>query len=78
MAFSSKDKWDNPNWVISTSKEEMEADFDGWGTKVTSIVRAMQKPDIWALFYHLPAKSFHKNRLCLLGDAAHATTYVHT
>ncbi|KAF2731731.1 FAD/NAD(P)-binding domain-containing protein [Polyplosphaeria fusca] len=74
VAFSSAKEWKNPNWVVSTSKEEMQADFAGWGPKVTSIVGAMQKPDIWALFYHLPASTFYKDRICLLGDAAHATT----
>lgn len=34
----------------------------------------MEKPDKWALFDHLPAPSFYKGRLCMLGDAAHAST----
>jgi len=29
---------------------------------------------VWALFDHPPAPMFYKGRLCLLGDAAHATT----
>ena len=29
---------------------------------------------MWALFDHPPAPIFYKGRLCLLGDAAHATT----
>lgn len=52
----------------------MIADFAEWGTHVQKIVRAMEKPDIWALFMHPPCKSYYKGRLCLLGDAAHATT----
>jgi salicylate hydroxylase len=34
----------------------------------------MEKTDVWALFDHPPAPYFYKGRLCLLGDAAHATT----
>lgn len=34
----------------------------------------MEKPDVWALFDHLPAPTYYKDRLCLLGDAAHAST----
>ena len=34
----------------------------------------IEKPDVWALFDHPPAPVFYKGRLCLLGDAAHATT----
>lgn len=52
----------------------MNADYAEWGTHVQKIIHAMQKPDIWALFYHLPCSTFYKGRVCLLGDAAHATT----
>jgi salicylate hydroxylase len=34
----------------------------------------MEKPDVWALFDHPPASTFYKNRLAVLGDAAHAST----
>lgn len=52
----------------------MQADYAAWGPKVQSIINAIQKPDVWALFYHPPANTFYKKRICLLGDAAHATT----
>lgn len=55
----------------------MQADYAGWGPTVQSIINAMQKPDIWALYYHPPADTFYKARICLLGDAAHATTPHH-
>jgi salicylate hydroxylase len=34
----------------------------------------MEKPDLWALFDHLPAPTYYKGRLCLVGDSAHAST----
>jgi salicylate hydroxylase len=34
----------------------------------------IQGPDVWAIFDHPPVSTFHKDRLCLLGDAAHATS----
>jgi salicylate hydroxylase len=34
----------------------------------------MEKSDVWALFDHPPAPTYYKGRLCLLGDAAHAST----
>ena len=34
----------------------------------------MKKFDVWALFDHPPAPTYYKGRLCLLGDAAHAST----
>jgi salicylate hydroxylase len=74
VAFRSSKEWNDEKWVVTTSKEKMRKDFDGWGQTVQSIVNEMQKPDIWALFYHPPANTFYKGRICLLGDAAHATT----
>jgi salicylate hydroxylase len=74
VAFSSRETWDDDKWVVTTSKEDMEADFAEWGPHVQKIVGAMQKPDIWALFMHPPCNTYTKGRVCLLGDAAHATT----
>ncbi|KAH8602261.1 hypothetical protein B0O99DRAFT_657989 [Bisporella sp. PMI_857] len=66
--------WDDSAWVKPVKKEEMEADFDNWGPRVKSILSMIKKPDVWALFDHPLAESFTKGRVCLLGDAAHATT----
>lgn len=74
VAFSSCPEWKHDKWVITTSKDEMTADFAAWGPHVQSIVHAMQKPDIWALFQHPPCHTYYKGRVCLLGDAAHAST----
>jgi salicylate hydroxylase len=52
----------------------MLSDFSGWGTNVRNIISLMQKPDTWALFDRPPAESYFKGRVCLLGDAAHAST----
>ncbi|KAI1387978.1 mannitol 1-phosphate dehydrogenase [Hypoxylon trugodes] len=76
VAFSSCDTWTDPHWVVTTSKEKMLSDFANWGPTVTSIVDAMEKRDIWALFNHPPAPIYYGTNplICLLGDAAHATT----
>ncbi|EUC48441.1 hypothetical protein COCMIDRAFT_87469 [Bipolaris oryzae ATCC 44560] len=74
VAFRSRKTWDSEKWVVTTSKQDMEADFADWGPHVQKIVGAMQNPDIWALFMHPPCETYTKGRVCLLGDAAHATT----
>ncbi|KAI9666063.1 MAG: hypothetical protein M1821_003998 [Bathelium mastoideum] len=77
VAFRTKrdGKWDHGNqWVLPGNKEQMVSDYDGWGKDVQSILRMMRNPDIWALFDHLAAKSYYKGKVCLLGDAAHAST----
>src|SRR5256885_2659999 len=52
----------------------MEKDFEDWGQDVKSLLSLMEKTDLWALFDHPPAESYYKGRVCLLGDAAHAST----
>lgn len=54
----------------------MLADYSNWSSAVQSIIAAMQKPDIWALFNHAPARTYFQPRpyICLVGDAAHAST----
>lgn len=74
VAFSSADTWEDEEWIVHADREKMYNDFEGWGDHVQKILRMMQKPDIWALFNHLPAETYYKGRVCLAGDAAHAST----
>ena len=37
-------------------------------------MEAVRTPDIWALFDHTPAKTYYNSHICLVGDAAHAST----
>ncbi|QIX00185.1 hypothetical protein AMS68_005702 [Peltaster fructicola] len=75
VAFASKDgEWGSDQWVQPMNREHMEKDFEGWVPAARQILQLMQKPDVWALFEHLPAPTYHKGRVVLLGDAAHAST----
>ncbi|KAH7075308.1 salicylate 1-hydroxylase-like protein [Paraphoma chrysanthemicola] len=76
VAFSSRPTWDNAQWVVQTSREDMLEDFKEWGPTVVSIMQNLQKPDIWALFNHPPAPTYLSTEpsICLVGDAAHAST----
>ena len=49
-------------------------DFKGWEDSVTSILSLVEKPNIWAVFNHPPTETYFKWRLCIMGDAAHAST----
>lgn len=71
-------RWDEEAWVRPATKEEMLASFRGWSEPVKSILNLIEKPDLWALFDHLPAATyFREGKLCLLGDSAHASTPHH-
>jgi salicylate hydroxylase len=67
--------WDSPEWVVPVKRAEMLQDFEGWGDSVRDIVSLMQKTDVWALFDHRPAETYYRGgKVCILGDAAHAST----
>lgn len=74
VAFTSARSWPHKDMIVRSTKEGMYADFEGWSAHVRSIMKLMTKPDIWALFNHLPADTYTNGRICMLGDAAHAST----
>ena len=78
VAFRTKEDgvWDHgAKWVLPGDKERMLRDYEGWGSHVQAILRMMKSPDIWALFDHPPAHTYHRRgSICLLGDSAHAST----
>ena len=77
VAFRTKadGKWEDDRWVKPMSMHDMFDDFKDWGESVQGILSLVEKPDVWALFNHLPADTYYrKGKICLLGDSAHAST----
>jgi len=76
VAIGTKDEWTDDEWVVKRSKEEMLADYADFTDRVKAILNCVKNADVWALFHHKPARTFYqtKPRICLIGDAAHATT----
>jgi len=76
VAFASRLKWTEKDWVVKPSREELREDFKHWGTTVQSIIESLEKPNVWALFNHPPAPTYYRTEplICLVGDAAHAST----
>ena len=74
VAFNSLADWPHEKMVIPSSQVEMIQKYSDWGPDVQAIIQLISKSDIWALFDHAPADTYCKGRVCLLGDAAHAST----
>ncbi|KAH3965011.1 hypothetical protein HBI70_177380 [Parastagonospora nodorum] len=76
VAFSSRPTWTDPKWVVQTSRVEMLEDYKDWSPAVRNLIANVQSPDIWALFNHPPAPTYYSTKplICLVGDAAHAST----
>ncbi|UQC78867.1 salicylate 1-monooxygenase SalA, partial [Colletotrichum lupini] len=68
------------NMTSQTTRKEVADVFQDWGPTVKSLIDLL--PDEitkWAIFdtYDYPAPTYVKGRLCLAGDAAHASTPHH-
>ena len=76
VAFRTKDdgKWNDDRWVLPMDRQSMESDFADWDSSVKKILSLMDKPDVWALFDYPPAPTYYRGRICVAGDAAHAST----
>ncbi|KAF7189094.1 6-methylsalicylic acid decarboxylase atA [Pseudocercospora fuligena] len=74
VAFSSCDTWDQEKWVVPSEVKDIHEDFKHFGEPVQTIINMMEHTDIWALFNHLPARTYVKGNVTIIGDAAHATT----
>lgn len=76
VAFRTKDdgEWNDDRWVLPMDRQRMESDFADWDTSVKKILSLMDKPDVWALFDYPPAHTYYRGRICIAGDAAHAST----
>ena len=73
-AISSGETWNHKDWEIPSSHEEILADYKGWGEPIQKVLSLMGIPDIWALFEDPPAEAYFNGRVCITGDAAHAST----
>ncbi|KAI1322565.1 mannitol 1-phosphate dehydrogenase 2 [Xylariaceae sp. FL0255] len=76
VAFASYKTWNSPHWVVQASHDQRNGDFVNYGPAVKALVAAMELSTIWALFDHPPAPTYYgtRPRVCLVGDAAHAST----
>jgi salicylate hydroxylase len=61
-------------WRQPCTIESVLGDFKDWGSPIIELLKTINKPEKLALFDSRPAKTYTKGLLCLLGDAAHAST----
>ncbi|KAK0647443.1 6-methylsalicylic acid decarboxylase atA [Lasiodiplodia hormozganensis] len=68
-----KDSWDSPSWDLPDFKNQLRADFEKFSPHVQRILHGTEMSAAHALFEHPPAPRYSRDRICLVGDAAHAT-----
>lgn len=72
--------WADRRLVIPSNKEDAQKDFEDFGHTVRSIMdMLLEKLDCWAVFdtCDFPASTYCQGRVCIAGDAAHASSPHH-
>ncbi|CVL08607.1 related to salicylate 1-monooxygenase [Fusarium proliferatum] len=77
---SSSDDWPSESQlVLPATKEDLLRDFEGFRPSVLRILDNTDKLDRWAIFDlgENPVPTFATGRVCIIGDAAHASSPHH-
>ena len=71
-----REPWENTqNWVLPAQREAMKKQFASWGDVCYKIMDLMGDPPFFATHHHATGpESYISDRVCLIGDAAHAMT----
>jgi salicylate hydroxylase len=79
--LSDPNPWpDTEHMVAEGTRAEVEAALEGWHPTVLALVGLLpERLNTWALFDtgEFPAAAYNRGRVCLLGDAAHASSPHH-
>ena len=73
VAIQERDEWADEGWNFEDDPENLRAAFAGFGAEVHELLARVTKVYLWGLFRHPVAQSWHKDRVAILGDAAHPT-----
>lgn len=66
--------WEDKEWKVQSNKEELLRDLQGWHPGVLELLLKHGNGEKWAMFHSPANQPYYRGRICLLGDAAHATT----
>jgi salicylate hydroxylase len=80
IAFATQDEWPHEKLTAPATKQEVMEAFKDWTPAVRTIVSLLEESlDKWAIFdtYDHPAPTFSSGRICVAGDAAHASSPHH-
>ena len=81
VAFATEEgEWPHEKLTAPATKDEVMEVFKDWNPAVRTIVSLLEDSlDKWAIFdsYEHPAPTFSSGRVCIVGDAAHASAPHH-
>jgi salicylate hydroxylase len=71
VAFAPAGSFTEESWSATATVGEFLAEFDGWDSRLTDLIRAGGTPGRWALLDRAPLRRWSRGPATLLGDAAH-------
>ncbi|PZQ99443.1 MAG: monooxygenase [Cereibacter sphaeroides] len=73
VAVEERNRWVDEGWALRDDPLAMRVAFEGFSPRVQSWLERVEDVHLWGLFRHPVAKSWHRGRTAILGDAAHPT-----
>lgn len=71
VAVEERDDWTEEGWQITGDINDVRAAFDGWDSRIDSMLGACETCYLWGLFDRAPLPHWHDGRAVLVGDACH-------
>jgi salicylate hydroxylase len=71
VGFVPADEAMKESWSASGDPDVLRREFEGWDSRIGSVLAQVGKTFRWALYDREPLPTWSKGRLTLLGDAAH-------
>jgi len=71
VAVAESSDWVEEDWNVRSSREELQAAYDGWHPNVQKILSKVDDVYRWGLFDRDPMPTWSRGNVTLLGDAAH-------
>jgi salicylate hydroxylase len=73
VAVQERSHWAAEGWHHEDDPAHLQAAFADTGADLRHLIAQVEAPKLWGLFRHPVAAHWYKDRLALLGDAAHPT-----
>jgi salicylate hydroxylase len=73
IPYDKNETWVQDDWTVPTTTKEIRERFEGWYPPLIDLICRYHSPHKWALFFLQHDAAYHKGRVCLVGDSAHAT-----
>ncbi|MCR8825537.1 FAD-dependent monooxygenase [Pseudosulfitobacter koreensis] len=73
VAVQERDHWAAEGWHHEDAPENLQAAFSDTGAELRNLIAGVDAPRLWGLFRHPVAQHWYRDRLAILGDAAHPT-----